>query len=48
LNQVWGYDWVGYERTVDRHIAALRRKLRLDRDELIETVHGTGYRLVLP
>jgi two-component system, OmpR family, response regulator MtrA len=47
LNQVWGYEWVGYERTVDRHIAALRRKLRLQRDELIETVHGTGYRLVL-
>lgn len=47
LNQVWGYDWVGYERTVDRHIAALRRKLRLQRDELIETVHGMGYRLVV-
>ncbi|MBC8099257.1 MAG: response regulator transcription factor [Armatimonadetes bacterium] len=47
LNQVWGYEWVGFERTVDRHIAALRRKLRLKRDELIETVHGTGYRLVL-
>lgn len=46
LNQVWGYEWVGYERTVDRHIAALRRKLRLQRDELIETVHGMGYRLL--
>lgn len=46
LNQVWGYEWVGYERTIDRHIAALRRKLRLQRDELIETVHGTGYRLI--
>ncbi|MBC7872218.1 MAG: response regulator transcription factor [Chitinophagaceae bacterium] len=47
LDQVWGYEWVGYPRTVDRHIAALRRKLRLGRDELIETVHGTGYRLSL-
>jgi DNA-binding response OmpR family regulator len=45
LDQVWGYEWIGYDRTVDRHIAALRRKLRLQRDELIETVHGTGYRL---
>jgi DNA-binding response OmpR family regulator len=45
LNQVWGYSWVGYERTVDRHIAALRRKLKLERDELIETVHGVGYQL---
>jgi two-component system OmpR family response regulator len=46
LNQVWGYEWAGYERTVDRHIAALRRKLHLGRDELIETVHGIGYRLL--
>jgi DNA-binding response OmpR family regulator len=45
LNKVWGYEWVGYERTVDRHIAAIRRKLKLGRDELIETVHGLGYRL---
>jgi DNA-binding response OmpR family regulator len=46
LDQVWGYEWAGYPRTVDRHVAALRRKLRLGRDELIETVHGTGYRLI--
>jgi DNA-binding response OmpR family regulator len=46
LNQVWGYEWAGYDRTVDRHIAALRRKLHLGRDELIETVHGIGYRLI--
>jgi DNA-binding response OmpR family regulator len=46
LDQVWGYEWVGYPRTVDRHIAALRRKLHLQRDELIETLHGTGYRLI--
>ncbi len=47
LDQVWGYEWAGYPRTVDRHVAALRRKLRLGRDELIETVHGTGYRLIV-
>ncbi len=46
LNHVWDTSWAGYERTVDRHVAALRRKLRLERDELIETVHGIGYRLV--
>ena len=46
LNHVWGYNWVGYARTVDRHIAAVRRKLKLERDELIETVHGVGYRFV--
>lgn len=48
LNHVWDYSWEGYERTVDRHIAAIRRKLKLRRNELIETVHGVGYRLVIP
>lgn len=46
LDQVWGYEWAGYPRTVDRHIGALRRKLKLKPDELIETVHTIGYRLV--
>lgn len=46
LNHVWDDSWAGYPRTIDRHIAALRRKLKLQRDELIETVHGVGYRLV--
>ncbi len=46
LKRVWGYDWDGYPRTVDRHIAALRRKLKLERNEMIETAHGVGYRLV--
>lgn len=48
LNHVWDDSWAGYPRTVDRHVAALRRKLRVERDELIETVHGVGYRLVMP
>ncbi|NDJ52170.1 MAG: response regulator transcription factor [Chloroflexi bacterium] len=47
LDHVWDYSWVGYPRTVDRHIAALRRKLKLERNELIETVHGVGYKLVI-
>jgi two-component system, OmpR family, alkaline phosphatase synthesis response regulator PhoP len=46
LTHVWGTTWAGFERTVDRHVAALRRKLGLQRDELIETIHGIGYRLV--
>lgn len=46
LDHVWGDTWAGYTRTVDRHVAALRKKLKLSRDELIETVHGLGYRLV--
>lgn len=42
LNEVWGYDFVGEEKTVNIHIMNLRRKLDTD---LIETIRGVGYRL---
>jgi DNA-binding response OmpR family regulator len=43
LDGVWGVDWVGDERTVDVHVAQLRKKLG---DSLpLATVRGTGYRL---
>ena len=42
LNHVWGYDFVGKEKTVNIHIMNLRRKLNTD---LIETIRGVGYRL---
>lgn len=45
LNQVWGYDFYGETRTVDVHIAQLRKKLAGSSVE-IETVLGVGYKLV--
>ena len=43
LDGVWGYDWFGDARTVDVHIAQVRKKLG---DALvIDTVRGIGYRL---
>lgn len=40
---MWGADWVGDERTVDVHVAQLRRKLG---DDLpLHTVWGVGYRM---
>jgi DNA-binding response OmpR family regulator len=43
LDGVWGYDWFGDARTVDVHIAQVRKKLG---DALtIDTVRGVGYRL---
>ena len=43
LDQVWGHDWYGDERTVDVHIAQVRKKLG---DAcVITTVRGVGYRL---
>lgn len=42
LNEVWGYDFIGNEKTVNIHIMNLRRKLGTD---IIETIRGVGYRL---
>ncbi len=43
LNNVWGYDFDGGERTVDTHIKQLRIKLK-DCADYIKTVHCVGYR----
>ncbi|MFP4213463.1 MAG: response regulator [Desulfohalobiaceae bacterium] len=44
LDQVWGYEFVGYARTVDTHMHRLRHKLGSYSD-LLQTVRGFGYRL---
>ncbi len=47
LESVWGTDFPGETRTVDVHVAEVRRKLGEDGPR-IETVRGVGYRLVPP
>ena len=44
LNLAWGYDFYGQTRTVDVHVAQLRRKMGACA-ALIETVTGVGYKL---
>ncbi len=46
LNAVWGVDYLGTTRTLDQHIAQLRKKVEKDpaRPAIILTVHGVGYR----
>lgn len=44
LNEVWGYDYFGDDRTVDWQIKLLRNKLGARRD-CIKTVRGVGYKL---
>ena len=44
LNEVWGYDYFGDDRTVDWQIKLLRGKLGDCRD-LIHTIRGVGYKL---
>ena len=46
LDRVWGMTYPGGTRTVDVHVAQLRRKLA--RPELIRTVRGAGYKTVRP
>ena len=43
LNQVWGYDFYGEDRTVDTHIKMLRNSIKEYRKSII-TVRGVGYK----
>jgi DNA-binding response OmpR family regulator len=47
VNRVQGYDYEGYERTIDVHVKNLRKKLEPDpsKPRYVETVTGVGYRL---
>jgi DNA-binding response OmpR family regulator len=46
LSEVWGYSHIPNTRTVDNHVARLRKKIEEDIDAPVHvvTVHGLGYR----
>lgn len=44
LNEVWGYDFLGDDRTIDTHIKNLRKKIGKG---TIKTIRGIGYKLDL-
>jgi DNA-binding response OmpR family regulator len=46
LEEVWETTWYGSSKTIDVHVASLRRKL--GDPGLIETVRGVGFRLHMP
>jgi DNA-binding response OmpR family regulator len=46
LAEVWDPHWYGTTRTIDVHVASLRRKL--GHPEWIETTRGVGFRLAMP
>jgi len=50
INRVQGYDFEGYDRTIDTHIKNLRKKIarRLPDHEIISTVYGVGYKFNAP
>lgn len=47
IEDIWGYDYEGTDRTVDVHINRLRDRLLFDNDNQIsiKTIRGLGYRL---
>ena len=50
INVVQGYDFEGYERTIDSHIKNLRKKIAgyLPGKDVISTIYGVGYKLNAP
>ena len=50
INRVQGYDYEGYERTIDVHVKNLRKKIEPDaaHPRYVETVIGVGYKLAKP
>ena len=46
IDGVFGYDFDGFDRTVDAHVSNLRRKLEADPEKprYIHTIYGVGYR----
>jgi two-component system OmpR family response regulator len=46
IERVFGYDFDGFDRTVDAHVSSLRRKLEpaSDKSRFIHTIYGVGYR----
>ena len=46
IERVFGYDFDGFDRTVDAHVSNLRRKLEADPEKprYIHTIYGIGYK----
>ncbi|MCK8828417.1 response regulator transcription factor [Natroniella acetigena] len=46
LTKALGFDFDGFDRTIDAHIKNIRKKLSLKKDQYIITVYGGGYKFV--
>lgn len=48
MNNVWGFDYIGGQRTVDVHVSSLRKKLEMNQESMrIDAVRGVGYKVVI-
>ncbi|TGU65958.1 winged helix family transcriptional regulator, partial [Mesorhizobium sp. M00.F.Ca.ET.186.01.1.1] len=50
VREVLGYDFEGYDRTIDTHVKNLRQKIEDDPKQpvYIKTIYGLGYRFDVP
>jgi two-component system, OmpR family, response regulator BaeR len=50
ISKIQGYNYDGYDRTIDNHIKNLRKKIdvHMNNQEIIHTVYGVGYKISLP
>lgn len=46
INKVLGYDYEGYDRTIDAHVKNLRHKIEDEENKYIITVYGVGYKFL--
>lgn len=47
MNIVWGFDYIGGQRTVDVHVSSLRKKLEMNQQSVqIDAIRGVGYKLI--
>jgi two-component system alkaline phosphatase synthesis response regulator PhoP len=44
LNEIWGFDYYGGDRTVDVHIRRLRSKIEDNTHSYVDTVRNIGYK----
>lgn len=44
LDIIWGMDYFGGTRTVDIHMQRIRKKLGVPHQDILQTVHGVGYK----
>jgi two-component system alkaline phosphatase synthesis response regulator PhoP len=48
MNIVWGFDYIGGQRTVDVHVSSLRKKLEMNQESVqIDSIRGVGYKLAV-
>jgi DNA-binding response OmpR family regulator len=48
VNVILGYDFEGYDRTIDAHIKNIRHKIEDDKrtPKYIQTIYGIGYKFI--